>query len=99
VGASRIRLTQRQNYELSAIVKNIKSNNCTLILSLHLSIIKTNINMENQPTPIWKHALMYGIYTGAALIVLHQKYQGFRQLFFLQQEKALFVQILPLQKS
>jgi len=26
--------------------------------------------MENQPTPIWKHALMYGIYTGAALIVL-----------------------------
>lgn len=26
--------------------------------------------MENQPTPIWKHALMYGLYTGAALIVL-----------------------------
>ncbi len=26
--------------------------------------------MENQSTPIWKHALMYGLYTGAALIVL-----------------------------
>jgi len=26
--------------------------------------------MENQPIPIWKHSLMYGIYTGAALIVL-----------------------------
>ena len=26
--------------------------------------------MENQPTPIWKHSLMYGLYTGAALIVL-----------------------------